>query len=353
MRKSMMLGTVAALALSSATHAEVPAVVADIPPVHSLVAMVMQGLGTPDLLVQPGASPHGYSLRPSEARALDQAQAVFWIGEDLTPWLGTALEALAGDASVTALIEAPGTTRLELRKGATFDAHDHDDHGDHDHGDHDEHEDHEEHAADSHDHDHDHEDHAQEDAHDDHAHGEDDAHRDDHDDHGHDPHAWLDPENARAWLDVLASELSRLDPENAGTYRANADQAKDRLATLTAEISAQMAPLRGMNFVVFHDAYQYFENRFQIPAAGSISISDATDPSPARIKEIRDKVQDLSVVCAFSEPQFNPGLLRTVFQGVDARTGVMDPQGVGLTAGPDLYPTLIANLANSLSECLN
>ena len=346
MRKSMIFGTVSVLALAGTAEAEVPAVVADIPPVHSLVAMVMGDLGTPDLLVQPGASPHGYSLRPSEARALDRARAVFWIGESLTPWLESAVGALAGDARLVELMDVEGTTRLGFRDGATFEAHDHDHAG---HG----HDDGQGHAGhDAHDHEEGHdedldEDQAQKDDHDGHDHAD---HGQDH--HGHDPHAWLDPQNATLWLDAIATELSGLDPENAAVYRANAEAGKQSLNALTTEITARLDPVRGGNFVVFHDAYQYFETRFDIPAAGSITLSDASDPSPARIEEIHAKVQDLGIACAFTEPQFNPDLVRTVFQGTEATTGVMDPLGADLSPGAELYPQLIRNLAESLVSCL-
>ncbi|WP_375173644.1 zinc ABC transporter substrate-binding protein [Pseudooceanicola sp.] len=355
MRKSMILGTVSVMGLVGAARADVPLVVTDIPPVHSLVSMVMEGVGTPDLIVQPGASPHGYSMRPSEARALDRADVVFWMGEGLAPWLANSIDALASDAHVIELAEVEGAIALEFREGATFEghAHDHDDHAHEDHEDHD-------HAEDE---DHDHEDHEDDHAHEDghegheenHDHDEDHAHADEHDDHhreGHDPHAWLDPENGRVWLDVIAAELSEHDPDNAATYKANAEKGKAELATLITEISAQLDPVRGANFVVFHDAYQYFENRFDFRAAGSITLGDASDPSPARIEEIHDKVKGLEITCAFSEPQFNPNLIRTVFQGTDAKAGVMDPLGIDLALGADLYPSMLRNLANSLVDCL-
>ncbi|WP_261395813.1 zinc ABC transporter substrate-binding protein [Salipiger bermudensis] len=358
MRSSFFLGTVSALGLAGAAGADVPSVATDIPPVHSLVSIVMGDLGSPDLLVQPGASPHGYSLRPSEARALDQADAVFWIGEALVPWMAGSIEALASDARVVELIETDGTTELAFREGVTFEAHDHDheEHAEHDDHNHDDH-DHEEHAEhDDHDHDdHDHDDHAEHDDHDheDHDHEDHAEHEDhDHDHHGNDPHAWLDPENGKVWLDVIAAELSALDPENAGTYAANAEAGKAELEALIGEITATLAPLRSENFVVFHDAYQYFETRFDIPAAGSITLADASDPSPARIEEIQGKVAELGVTCAFSEPQYDANLIATVFRGTDARTGVMDPLGTELTPGPDLYPQVLRNLATSLSDCL-
>ncbi|WP_407494968.1 zinc ABC transporter substrate-binding protein [Pseudooceanicola sp. MF1-13] len=353
MRTTLILSSAAVLGMTGLAQAEVPRVVADIPPVHSLVAMVMQGVGAPDLLVPPGASPHGYAMRPSEAVALDRADAVFWMGEGLTPWLGKSLEALAADAQVVELAEAEGTTVLGFRDGVTFevigdahgDEHAHDD----DHGDelaHDD--DHADHAED---------DHADHDDHDDDGHGHDDhdeaaqAH-DDHDHSGDDPHAWLDPENARVWVGVIADTLSGLDPENAATYAANATQARADLNGLIDEIEAQLEPVRDTKYVVFHDAYQYFENRFDIAAAGAISIADASDPSPARIAEIQAEIQSQKISCAFSEPQFNPALVETVFAGIDAKAGVMDPIGADLTPGAALYPQLLQGLSGSLVDCL-
>lgn len=317
MRKFLFYGAVSTLAFAGIATAEVPSVAVDISPVHSLVARVMQGAGTPNLIVRPGTSPHGYSLRPSEAAALQNADVVFWVSEGLTPWLEGSIEALAPDAKSVELLETEGTTELEFREGAAFEKHDHDEE--------------------------EHEDHAQENGEDDHE---------DHDAHAHDPHAWLDPENARVWLDIIASDLAALDPENADIYAANATAGKAELATLIKDINADLEAVRGTNFVVFHDAYQYFENRFNILAVGAITLGDASDPSPARIAEIRDKVVELGVTCAFTEPQFNPGLMKSVFQGTDAATGALDPLGSDLQLGSDLYPQLIRNLAGDLATCL-
>lgn len=336
MRPNLFAGTLTAIGIAGTACAEVPSVAADIPPVHSLVAIVMQGVGTPDLLVQPGASPHGYSMRPSEAEALERADLVFWVGEGLEPWLEGPLEALASDAQVVELMAVEGTTELDVREGATFEKHSH---GDDEHHDDDGHDDHD-------DHDDGHEDDTQ-------AEGHDAAHDDHHDHGGHDPHAWLDPQNARVWLDVIAAELSELDTENAAAYRANAEAGKAQLDAVITEISATLEPVRGRPFVVFHDAYQYFENRFDFPAAGSIRVGDSSDPSPARIEEIHDKVQELGITCAFSEPQFNPNMINTVFRGSAAEVGVLDPLGADLTPGADLYPQLLRNLGTNLADCLD
>jgi len=362
MSRNLFPLSLTATLMAGTAMADVPRVAVDIAPVHSLVARVMQGVGEPSLIVQPGASPHEYSLRPSEAGALQDADIVFWVGEDLTPWMAGAVETLAGEADVTTLLEVDGVTLLDFREGALFEAHSHD-HGDHDHH-HEEHaeveahdHDHEEHAeAETHDHDHDHEEHADEHDHDhEHEeHAEAEAHDHDHDHaHGaHDPHAWLSPDNAVVWLDAIAAKLSAADPDNAGAYFGNAAAAKQELAAVSAEINATLEPVRGMSFVVFHDAYQYFETAFDFPASGAISLSDATDPSPARIAEIQGRIAEEGIDCVLAEPQFDPGIVATVMDGTEASTAVLDPLGSDLEPGPDLYPQLLRNLATSLAGCL-
>lgn len=362
MSRKLLSLTVVPTLLGSTAIAEVPSVAVDIAPLHSLVAQVMEGIGEPNLIVQPGASPHEYNLRPSEAQALQDADLVFWIGEDLTPWLEDALSTLAEDATVTSVLQADGTELLEFRESALFEAHDHggheDEHDDHDEHDHDAHEgEHDEHDHDAHEGEHDEHDHdAHEGEHDEHDH---DAHEGEHDEHGHhhhgdhDPHAWLSVHNAGTWLNVIAAELSAADPENAGTYYANAAAARAELEALETTVSGTLDPVRGGKFIVFHDAYQYFENDFDFPASGAISLGDASDPSPARIEQIQMRIQDEGVTCVLAEPQFNPGLVTTVLNGTDAKTAVLDPLGASLTPGADLYGQLLTQMADSLAECLS
>ena len=363
MSRNLACLSVAATLLGGTAMADVPRVAVDIAPVHSLVARVMQGVGDPSLIVAPGASPHEYSLRPSEAAALQEADLVFWVSPDLTPWLEGAIETLAGSATVTELLEVDGTTELPFREGALFEAHAHEDdeHADEEHA-HEEHAEGEDHAG------HDHEEHAEGEDHaghdhEEHAEGEDHAGHDheehaadgDHagHDHGeHDPHAWLSPDNGAVWLNAIAAQLSAADPDNAGAYFANAAAGREELAALSAEIDGILDPVRGRNFIVFHDAYQYFETAFDFPASGAISLSEASDPSPARIAEIQARVVEQGVTCVLSEPQFDPGIVATVMDGSDARTGVLDPLGSDLEPGPDLYNNVLRNLATTLAGCL-
>ena len=321
MSRKLVPISVGAALMSSTAMADVPSVAVDIAPVHSLVARVMDGVGVPNLIVQTGASPHEYNLRPSEAAALQSADLVFWMGEGLTPWLGNALETLAADATITELLEIEETLLLDFREGALFEAHDHDDHDDHDN--HDDHDDHDDHKG-----------------HDGHDHGD------------HDPHAWLSLQNAGNWLNVIAAQLSATDPENAGAYFANAAEARAEMEALSAEIDEMLAPVRGGTFIVFHDAYQYFEKDFDISASGAISLGDASDPSPARVAEIQTRISEQGIDCVLSEPQFNAGLVDTVLSGTEANTGVIDPLGAALEPGADLYPELMKNMAQTLVECL-
>ena len=337
MRAALLTGlTALPLVLAAPALADVPRVAVDIAPVHALVAQVMSGVGVPDLVLPPTASPHAHALRPSEAAALQGADLVVWVGPELTPWLADPLGALAPNAARLGLLEVEGIRRLGFRDGASFEAHDH---GDADHDDHahdapdQKAETHDDHAG----HDHAHDDHA----HDDHA----------HDHSGIDPHAWLDPANAALWLDVIAAELSRLDPDHAATYAANAATAQAALTTMQADIAARMASLSG-DFIVFHDAYHYFEARFGVEAAGAISLSDASDPGPARVAEIRDLVAADSIACVFVEPQFNRGMVDAVFEGTGVRIGVIDPIGAMLEPGPALYPALLDAMAQSFETCL-
>ena len=319
-RKLIPISTIMTL-MSTSVMADVPNVAADIAPIHSLVSKVMDGVGEPKLVIQSGASPHGYRLRPSEAKALQDANLIFWMGEELTPWLDGAIDTLASNATVTSLLDQEGVLLHDFREGALFEAHDHSAHDEHD--DHDDHDDHKDH--------------------------------DDHDDHGHgahDPHAWLSPENAKLWLNIIASKLSVADPENAASYFTNAAAGQAEIEDMVAEVSATLKPVQGGKFVVFHDAYQYFENDFDFYASGAISLGDASDPSPARIAEIQRRIQEEGIQCVLAEPQYKKGLVATVMEGSEATASVIDPLGADIKPGPKLYTQLIKNMAKTLRDCL-
>ncbi|WP_375280379.1 zinc ABC transporter substrate-binding protein [Pseudooctadecabacter sp.] len=307
-----LLTSLACLPLSAT--AEVPQVVTDIAPIHSLVSQVMEGLGKPDVLVSGGASPHDFQFSFDQADAVQSADLVIWVGPALTPWLDEALDTLGGDVDLLVLLEAEGWPALPLREDAAFE--DHDDHG---HAEHDEHdEDHKDEDHEGHDHD-DHADH------------------DEHSDARLDPHAWLDPQVAQAWVTLIATQLSDLDPDNAATYAANATAAVADLAALETEITARLAAAPAGDIIVPHDAYQYFGTRFDRLAVASITLDDAAAPAPDKIADLQARIAEDNIACVLTDPQARAEWSDLIREGSDARTALADPIGDTFDLGPQHY----------------
>ena len=302
------------LATATPALAEVPTVVADIPPVHALVAQVMGDLGAPELLLAKGADEHDFQLKPSQAGAVADAELVVWIGPELTPWLDRAMGSRPEGAASLALLDAEGTVRRAYGEAKA------DDHG------HEEEHDHEAEHADEAEHDH--------------GHG------------SEDPHAWLDPGNAQVWLGLIAADLGKLDPENAATYAANATAAGERIAALDAELQALLAPVKDKPVVTFHDAYGYFFDHYGLTFAGSIALGDASSPGAARLSELRAELEAGGVVCLFPEVQHDPALVEQLAEGTEVRIGgELDPVGSSLDAGPGAYAALLGGIARTIADC--
>lgn len=339
-RLAAALGAVSLLCLTALPAAAELKVTATIKPIHALVSQVMEGVGVPTLLVKGAASPHTYALKPSDARELNHASVVFRVSETVEPFTRKIVTALPSSVRIVTLAEAPGIDWLNVRTGETFEPHDdaHDAH-DHDHG---------------HDHDHEKDAHGTDDGHHDHA-GHDDEHANDKDGGDHrsrDGHVWLDPENARKMVAEIARVLADADPANAETYKANAARSDAAIVALEADIARELEPVQGKPYVVFHDAYQYFERRFGLSALGSITLNPEAKPSAKRLTEIRKKLGALSASCVFSEPQFQAKLVAAVTEGTSARAGTLDPEGALVEPGPRAYETLLRNLATGLKTCL-
>jgi zinc transport system substrate-binding protein len=316
------------LSLPGSAAAEPPEVVASIKPIHSLAAAVMTGVGAPALLVEGSASPHSYALRPSDAARLEAADIVFWIGPALESYLARPLAGLAADARVITLADLPGLVRHPPRDGGVWEPH--------------------EHVAATHQH--------TPDGASAHEEIEADAHEHEHDDVPQagaiDPHLWLDPGNAQVIAGAMAEALAAVDQENAATYRANAAALAERIAALDAELAQLLAPVRDRPFVVFHDAYQYFETHYGLAAAGSITVSPEQAPGARRLAEIGAAIAARSAACVFREPQFEPALVELVVEGTGARQAELDPEGTALAAGPELYVALMRGLGRVIADCL-
>ena len=308
-----------AIALSTAAiAAEPPRVVVSIKPIHSLVAAVMQGVGEPALLIRSGASPHTYSLKPSDARTMQEADLIFWVGEGMETFLQKPLASLPKSARVVELADAQGVMLLGVmaEEPRARGEHDHrptvsmsreeNEHGEHSH-----------------------------------EHG------------GFDMHIWLDADNARAIVRAAVAALDEADPGHAALYRSNGEHAEARIDTLDQALRSELTPLAGRPYVVFHDAYRYLERRYGLTPVGSITPNPERQPSAQRIAAIRKKIVDNNALCIFSEPQFEPSIVKTLIEGMSTKVGVLDADGgVGIAPGPDAYFTIMRNLGDSLKGCL-
>ena len=322
----------------SSVNAEIK-VVASIKPIHSLASYLMDGVGKPKLIVDGYASPHGFSLKPSHAKMLQEADIVFWVGEDIENFLVKPLGSIAKNAEKIELLDIKGLKKLKFRERNVFEGHD-------DHG----------HKEDDHD------DHAKkEDGHDDEhkdEHGHDDDHKKDgHDEHGHeghahgefDPHIWLDPLNAKVILKEMTKHLIENDQMNASVYKDNLKKANKDLDKLVKQVKSELN--KDFKSIVFHDAYQYFEKRFKVNVLGAFTVNTDVLPGAEQLKEIREIIEHDKVTCVFSEPQFNPDIINAVAKDMNISTGVLDPLGATLTPGKNLYFDLIKNMSKSFKGC--
>ena len=293
-------------------------VVTSIKPIHSITSYIMDGVGSPDLLVDGYNSPHNFQLKPSHAKMLQNADLVIFVGEGIEEFLEKPLESIAKDAKKFALLEQSGFKKLKFREKNIFE--EHDDHDDHDK------------KA------------KKKDDHDDHG----------HDDHGHghgeyDPHIWLDPINAKAMIKKITKLLSKMDKENSSTYKSNSKKAIKEIDMMVKEIKSEMN--KDLKFVVFHDAYQYFENRFDISVLGALTVNTDVMPGAEQLSEIREVIEHENVNCIFSEPQFNPDIINAIAMDTNVKTGILDPLGATLEPGKDLYFDLIRNISKSFKGC--
>tara|TARA_S200000501_G_scaffold377751_1_gene437305 strand:+ start:2046 stop:3029 length:984 start_codon:yes stop_codon:yes gene_type:complete len=302
-------------------------VVTSIKPIHSLAAYVMDGVGKPNVIVDGYNSPHGFSLKPSHAKMIENADLIIWVGEDLEAFLEKPLDSIAKKAKKVELMDLKGIKKLKFREKNIFEGHDdhghkkdkHDDHGHKEHKKHG-------HKEDKHD-----------DGHEGHAHGE------------HDPHIWLDPMNAKVIIKEITNQLVKLDSANSAKYKANSREAISDIDALTNSIKKDLN--KNSRVVVFHDAYQYFENRFGIKVLGALTVNTDVLPGAEQLAEIREVIEHEKVNCIFSEPQFNPSIIKTIAKDTNIKTGVLDPLGATLDKGKGMYSKLLKNMSSSFKGC--
>ena len=325
-KASFILTILSFLTLFTSANAEIK-VVTSIKPIHSLASYLMDGVSKPDLIVDGYSSPHGFALKPSHAKMLQEADLIFWVGEGLENFLIKPLNSIAKKAEKIELMEIKGLKKLKFREKNIFDGHD--DHGHEEEG-HDEHkheEDEHKHEEEGHD----------EHGHEGHAHGE------------YDPHIWLDPINAKIILTEMVEHLIENDEKNSSVYKSNLGKALKDIDKLIKDVKAELN--KDISFIVFHDAYQYFENRFNVTVLGAFTVNTDVMPGAEQLSEIREIIEHDKVSCIFSEPQFNPDIINAVAKDMDIKTGVLDPLGATLDPGKGLYFKLIKNMSKSFKGC--
>jgi len=308
-------GTTWGTTWATAAQAETLQVVTSLKPVHSLTSAIMGEVGSPTLLITGGASPHTFSLKPSHASALSRADLVVWIGPELERFLKAPLQNLAADALSLSLAQAEGILSLPARAGGVW--------GD-------------QHTLD--------------------LHSEHMGAKDTHDDHEEgtvDPHIWLDIANAIAMTRAIETALKETYPDHAAVFTENATALRSNLTMLDEEISAATAPVTNTPYFVFHDAYQYFENRYRLSPLGAVTASPDIRPGARRMSDLREAGDKQEHICVFAEPQFEPGLLQVLTERGGATLAYLDPLGSDIEAGPQQYTETLRAMTDNLVNCLN
>lgn len=303
MRSVLFVCLLLACLNTKAVAAERLDVAVSIPPLHSLVAAVMDGVATPHLIIPGSQSPHAFSLKPSGARALQRAKLVFWVGPQLESSLMRPIRKIARSARVVEVAKAKGIELLELREGKHNDGHDHN-HG-HNHG----------HEA-------------------------------------NDMHLWLSPKNAIAMIPVIVGHLGSVWPDLAERFGTNGKRAAARLSDLDEAMHEKLSNVREARFAVFHDAFQYFERAFGLRAPLVINLSPEHRPSAARVRKISNELTTAGIRCVFAEPQFSARHLNAYANGKGRTLATIDPLGADFQPGKDLYFQMMHALADGIAGCL-
>jgi len=308
-KNTLLCAGLSAVFLFAQTSTANAAVVTSMKPLGFIASAIADGVTETQVLLPDGASEHDYSLRPSDAKRLQNADLVVWIGPEMEAFMDKSTQSIASNKKVT-IAELAGVKPL-LMKGADDDD---DDHG-------------HEHAA-------------GENSDGDHHHGV------------YNMHLWLSPEIARLSAVAIHDKLLELMPQSRAKLDANLKEFEAKLASTDKQVSNELAPLKGKGYFVFHDAYGYFEKHYGLTSLGHFTVNPEIQPGAQRLHEIRTQLVEQKATCVFAEPQFRPAVIEAVARGTSVRMGALDPLGTGIKLGKESYPQFLDQLAKQYSSCL-
>ncbi len=296
----------------------VPNVVVSVAPIHSLMAGVMHGIGKPVLVFNSGVSPHTNSISPSAIKSLVHADLVVWVGPGYETAMNKTIAQLEENILIKALIAEENLTVHNIRQGGQWERHDHGSVEEIPEADLDQ---------------------AISDV--------------DLEQHLYsDPHLWLSTSNGLMMIDFFQQWLSELDPVNKSKYSKNAIDMKNRVKDFQSIATGQLESVHSQPYLVYHDAYQYFEKEFDMNAVGSVSTNPQQPPGAKRIHELRQLIVDQKIKCIFREPQFESRIIEVLSEGNDIKTGKLDPLGIDIAPGDGLWFKLMTQLSNTIKDCL-
>ncbi|SFN26222.1 zinc transport system substrate-binding protein [Candidatus Pantoea varia] len=285
-------------------------VVASLKPVGFIAAAIADGVTPVDVLLPDGASEHDYSLRPSDAKRLKNADLVVWVGPEMEAFMAKSAAELPAQKNL-AMVNIDGVKPLLISGG----------------------EDEDEHAAEK---------------------SEDQDAEAHHHHHGEfNMHLWLSPEIARKTAVAIHGKLLELMPQDKAKLDANLQQFEVALADTDKRVSAQLAPVRNKGYFVFHDAYTYFEKHYGLSPTGHFTVNPEIQPGAQRLHQIRTQLVEQKAVCVFAEPQFRPAVIDAVSRGTQVRKGTLDPLGTDISLAKDSYVKFLSQLSSQYESCLN
>ena len=282
-------------------------IISSVKPIAFIAQAVSDGVTNTDILLPDGASPHTYSLKPSDLAKIKTAELIIWVGEDLETFMPTVLKSIDKNKQIE-LMDIP-TIKSLLRTSTNNhdqqETHSHNNDSDHDH------------------------------------HGE------------YDEHIWLSPKIAKEIAQAVHDKLITIYPDKKDIIDENLNEFTVKLAETEQNIAKKLINVQNSGYFVFHDAYGYFESQFGLKNLGSFTINPAVQPGVQTVYAIKRELKEHQAVCIFREPQFSPAVIEKIVNGTDVRIGELNPLGTDITLSKNAYSQFLLKLTQQLLDCLD